>query len=124
MRFYRNCSITISEDDSSTPKDLRFKVEGEETTDTGTSATLKDATSGVVTIPATTVDFLLPLPQITTGKYLYLRGTTAFKLKLNAMSADLDIGANKPCEIWCDFTTVKITSGVAALRLTWAIGGD
>lgn len=125
MRFYRQASIAISEDDSTTPRDLRFKVDGEETTDAGNSATLKDAMSHTVSIPAGAVDFLLPLPQVTTGKYLYLRSTAAFKLKLNSMTVDLDMLPNKVNELWCDFTAVKISNaGAAALRLTWAIGGD
>jgi hypothetical protein len=125
MRFHRQASIVISEDDSTTPKDVRFKVDSEETTDTGATATLKDAMSHTVSVPAGAVDFLLPLPQVTTGKYLYLRANAAWKLKLNGMTADLDMLANKINELWCDFTTVKISNpGLAALRLTWAIGGD
>lgn len=125
MRFYRQASIVISEDDSTTPKDIRFKVDGEETTDTGNAATIKDAMSHTVSIPAAAVDFLLPLPQVATGKYLYLRGNVAFKLKLNAMTADIDMLANKVNELWCDFTAVKISNpGATVLRLTWVIGGD
>lgn len=126
MRFYRQCSITISEDDNTTPRDIRFKVDGEETTDNGTTATIKDATGNTVTIPVSTVDFSLPLPQVAVGKYLYLRGDQPFGLKLNGMTADLVVAKNKVTEIWCDFTAVKISnpSASAVLRLTWAIGGD
>lgn len=122
MKFYRQASITISEDDSTSPKDLRFKVDGEETTD----KTFVDALSTTVTIPISTVDFSLPMPQVTTGKYYYLRGTLDFGLKLNAMTDDLVMAKNKVHEQWCDFTSIKISnpSATDALRLTWAIGGD
>ena len=126
MRFYRQASIVISEDDSTTPRDKRFEVNGEETTDNGATASIKDAMSNTVTVPVSTVDFLLPLPQVTTGKYLYLRGNQPFGLKINGMVTDLTMAKDKVNELWCDHTAVKISNPSATnpLRLTWAIGGD
>lgn len=122
MRFYSKETIVISEDDSNAPKDIRFKVEDLETTEI---LLVKDITSNTVTIPVSAVDFPLPMPQVTLGKFLYLRGTKPFALKLNGGAA-LAMAANKSHMLWCDITGVTISNASVTdpVRLTWAIGGD
>lgn len=122
MRFYRKATIVISEDDSTTPKDIRYKIEDNEITDI---TLLKDVTSGSASLAASTVDFPLPMPQVTSGKYLLLKADKPFAAKING-SANFLFAANKPNELWCDFTQVQITNSdvAVALRLSWVIGGD
>lgn len=122
MRFYSKETIVISEDDSNAPKDIRFKVEDLETTE---SLLVKDITSNTVTVPVSTTDFPLPMPQVALGKFLYLRGTRPFSLKINGGAA-LVLAANKSHSLWCDFTGVTISNASVSdtVRLTWAIGGD
>lgn len=125
MRFYRKATIVISEDDTATPKEVRFKSEDAETIEGATSTLVKDALSNTVTIPASATDFALPMPQVTTGKYLYLYGDRVFHSKINGGAARVH-SLKKHNEEWIDFTSVTITNPDAtnALRLTWAIAGD
>ena len=127
MRFHRKATIVLSEDDVTSPKKLRFS-EDLETIDNGSAAVLKDGGGSTITVPLNTTDFPIPMPQITTGKYLYLYADKAFTLKLHGAGgptrAMLQQKAN---EFWFDFlpaTPPLITTGGEAVRLTYAVAGD
>lgn len=122
MRFHRKATIVLSEDDVTSPKQLRFS-EDLETLDNAATAILKDGGGQTIGIAASQTDFALPMPQITTGKYLYLYADKAFTLKLNGGTYAMI--AKKANELWCDYASAPlISTGADAIRLTFAIAGD
>lgn len=126
MRFSRKCQIVLSEDDVTQPLRLRF-AEDLETLDNGTAAILKDGGGTTITVPANTTDFELPMPQIVTGKWLYLySGDKPFTLKLHGSAGPtMTMREKKASEFWHDYTQAPlITTGADAVRLTYAIAGD
>lgn len=124
MRFSRTCQIVLSEDDNTSPKLLRFS-ETLETVDNGTTAVLKDGGGLTVTIAGAQTDFALPMPQIATGKYLYLYADKPFTVKLGgASSLAMSMLAKKANELWFDFTTPPLITTTVDVRLTFAIAGD
>ena len=125
MKFTRKCQIVLSEDDTTSPKQLRFS-EDLETIDSGSTGLLKDGGGTTITIPINTTEFPLPMPQITTGKYLYLYADKAFSLKLGGSGAPaMAMLSKKANELWFDYTSPPlITTTTEAVRLTYCIAGD
>ena len=121
MRYYRKGTIVLSEDDLSNPKEIRFQDRDRETTE---KTIIKDGGGRSETVVAGTTDWEIPLGNVAQGKWFFLYSDKAFKLKIDNGS-DLQVAAGKPCEMFIDFTSLKITNdGTEDMRLTWAIGGE
>jgi len=132
MKYYRQGTIVISEDDSSSPKDLRFQDAQRETIESTELANtaLTSCVSQTVTIPAqpgggpVTYE-LFPPADMTTGKYFYLRSDdNPISLQINNGAAHV-MSALHVNELWTDFTSLKVTNHDTAkpVRLTWVIAG-
>jgi len=121
MRYYRYATVTLSEDDSSDPKQIRFSDINRTTKST---TTIVDSSSGTHSLAAGDT-FLLPMGQITLGKYLYLLSDAEFEISINGADA-LTMAPDVVNELWAEFTTLSVTapSDGEGIRLTWAIGGD
>jgi len=134
MRFYRNGTTIISEDDSTTPQDLRFQDAARETAESAASTpptTIVSCISQGVTLPkasgSPTVFELFPPVDLTAGKYFYLRSDdNSFQLQINNQAALTIPGGAHVCEMWCGFTSLKVSnlSTANTVRLTWAIAGQ
>lgn len=123
MRFYRKATIMLSEDDSTSPKDIRFYDVERETLNK--TALIEGGSGTNVVAPGDT--FTLPMGQISLGKYCYLYSTGVFELVINGGNRTFNMAALVPNEIWLDFTTLSVTNDANSaddLRLTWVIGGN
>lgn len=119
MRFYRKATITLSEDDSTAPKEIRFNDVDRETIN---KLSILEGGSNTHVLEAGD-SFTLPMGQISLGKYFYLYSTGAFTLSINGGSA-LSMAASVVSEMWADFTTLTVTNPTeSSIRITWAIGG-
>jgi len=121
MRFYRKGSITLSEDDATTPKQIRFEDREHETAET---TIIQEGGGHTQVIEKNVTDFNIPLGKVAQGKWFYFFCDQPFRIKINN-GADLVMAADKVNEMWVDFTSLKVTnpSGTDDMRLTWAIGG-
>lgn len=137
MRFSRTGTIVISEDDSTSPQDLRFQDAQRQTIESAASTpatTIVSCISQGFTLPKAptspgvpTVYELFPPADLTTGKYFYLRSDdNPFHLQINNQTALIVPGGGHVCEMWCDFTSLKVSNVDPAnsVRLTWAIAGQ
>jgi hypothetical protein len=123
MRFYRKATILLSEDDSTSPKDIRFYDVERETLNR--TALIEGGSGTNVIEPGDT--FTLPMGQISLGKYCYLYSTGAFELVINGADKTFNMAALVPNEMWMDFTTLTVTNNASSaddIRLTWVIGGN
>jgi len=121
MRYSRTASITVSEDDNSNPKKIRFQEKEQEVLDVGSSGVLKEVKTGDINLP-TTVTFEIPLGAIGTAQWFYLYADKSFKLKLNNGS-EMVMKANRPHEMWMTFTKIEIVT-TDVTRITYAVGGE
>jgi hypothetical protein len=121
MRYYRSATVTLSEDNSSDPKEIRFSDVNRVTKDT---TGISDSSSGTHSVSAGDT-FTLPMGQITLGKYLFLLSDAEFTLSIDGATA-LTMAADVVSELWAEFTTINIGAPAdgEGIRLTWAIGGD
>jgi len=123
MRFSRKATIMLSEDDSTSPKDIRFYDLDRETLDK-TSIEEGGSATHAVDVGDT---FTLPMGQISQGKYFYLYADGPFELNINGVTgAELSMAGDVVNEMWCDFTTLSVenvTGSADDIRLTWVIGG-
>jgi hypothetical protein len=119
MRYNKEAKITLSVDDLASPKQIRMQ----DTQSITEIVLIKEARVNTETIPALTTDYVLSLGQVVTPKWLYLLGDKTFSAKIND-GPSLSFSPNKPNELWCAFTSVKISTGSEAVNLTWGIGGE
>ena len=89
MRFYRKATILLSEDDSTSPKDIRFYDVERETLNR--TALIEGGSGTNVIEPGDT--FTLPMGQISLGKYCYLYSTGAFELVINGADKTFNMAA-------------------------------
>jgi len=121
MRYYRRATITLSADDLSNPKEVRFQDKERETID---KVVIIDGGGRSETIADATVDWEIPMGNIAQGKWFLLLSDQPFSLKINNGAA-LVVGTSKVCEMWADFTSLKISNASGSeMRLTWAVGGE
>jgi len=120
MRYQRNSSLTVSEDDSNIPKQLRFSEIDQEVLDT---TILKEAGGNSIDLPESTTDWEIPMGAIGSGKWFYLFSSVEITLKIDDGPART-LAAGKPNECWMEYTSLKISTTTAATRLTYATGGE
>lgn len=122
MRFYRKALIVLSKDESLYPKQIRFQ-DDREYTEQGTTSLIKEGGSNTVVYPAASTDVDIPMGQVQLGKYFYLLSDRDFSLKINNGSAITVIGG-RVCEMWCAFTSLKVSTGSEAIELTYCVAGE
>jgi hypothetical protein len=122
MRYSKEAKITLSVDDLTSPKQIRFQ-EVQSTVDT---TLISEAKINDEVIPKASVDYELPFGKVATAKWLYMVGDNPFSYKLNN-SVALTAVPGMPIEMWTEITSIKITTpGVADspdVTINWAIGG-
>ena len=83
------------------------------------SADMKEFLYDDVAVPTATVDLLIPLGKVTTGKILYIESDQVIKIKLNSNS-NTELAVSKFILLHSDFTSLYVSnvSGAGAtLRL-------
>jgi len=116
MRYYKNSETTLSEDDSSQPKEIRF-------TDCFTAtetALLVDGGAETKSYPigAHSVD----MAQVTEGRWLYIKADKELLFSLSGGPA-ITLIENKATEMWVKFTSLDITL-TDVTRVTIGIAGE
>lgn len=123
MRYSKDAKITLSVDDLTAPKQIRFQ-EQQSIVDT---TNISECKVNDEVIPKGSTDYSLPFGQIATAKWLYLVGDKPFTYKLNNSIA-LTAVPGLPIEMWTEITSVKITTPNGTddtdVSLNWAIGGE
>lgn len=99
-RYYEKTTITISEDTSSQPKQIRFADESEDT-DILSLTKVRDL---VDTYPVGSN--ALSLGQITTGKFVWIKPSADVTLVIEGQN--LKCKAGKASKLWTEFTTLAI----------------
>jgi hypothetical protein len=123
MRFSQGIDTVLSEDESSSPKQIQFQ-DNTSFVDAGASLILKDGGGRTETIPTGTSDYALAMGNIAAGKWYYLRGDADFDLKIDGGAARRMIGGFTS-SVFMEYAALTIsTVGASDLRLTWAIAGD
>lgn len=122
MRFYRKALIVLSKDESIYPKQIRFQ-DDREATEQGATALIKEGGSSTTVFPIGATDVELPMGQVQAGKYFYLLSDKDFQLKINNGSA-ITVYGGRVCEMWCVFTSLKISTTTEPVELTYAIAGE
>jgi hypothetical protein len=122
MRYSLTSSLVLSEDTGSTPSKKIYEDDNRTIVDT-TSFT--EAGSGLTTYAPSASDVAIPLGGIATGKWLYLIGSAAFSFKIDAGAA-LVVPADRPCQLFVDFTALTISnpSAGSSVSVSWAIAGS
>ena len=121
MKLEIKTDIIMSEDEVTSPKDIRFRVD--KTTTEQASALIVNGNSWSEKVPANTTDYTLSLGQITQGHWFYLYADADFDLKINGGAA-IRVNGSRPFHAWLQFTDLKVSEvNGADLRLTWAVGG-
>jgi len=122
MRYYREGTVTLSEDDLTNPKEIRFRDADRETIE---KVIIKEGGGQTQVVEKTTVDFEIPMGKVAAGKWFFLYSDKEFKLKIDDGTART-MAAGKVNEMWISYTSLKISneSTTDDMRLTWAIGGE
>lgn len=118
MRYHKIQTLTVSEDDSTQPKKVRFEEREQETIE---KTSFVECKTGDINLPTGTT-FAIPLGAIGTAKWFYLYADVSFKIKLNGSTNELVLAAKKPHELFVDFTQLEVVT-TDKTRLTYAIGG-
>lgn len=116
MRYYKTQTLTVSEDDSTRPKKIRFEEKDQEIRET-----FVECKTGDINLPASTT-FEIPMGAIGTASWFYLFCNNDFQVKLDDNPA-MALKANAPNELFVEFSKIEVVTGSAASRLTYAIGG-
>lgn len=117
MRYSKSQTLTVSEDDSSIPKMIRFQELQQSVVDTS----FKEMKTGDIDLPAN-VTFEIPMGAIGQAKWLYLYTSKNFKIKIDD-GPEYDLEGSRPNEMWITFNKIEIkTSDVT--RVTYAIAGE
>jgi hypothetical protein len=122
MRYSREGTVILSEDDLTNPKEIRFKDADRETIE---KDVIKEGGGQTQKIEKSTVDFELPMGKVAAGKWFFLYCDKEFTLKIDSGTART-MAAEKANEMWVGYTSLKISNPSATddMRLTWAIGGE
>jgi len=122
MRYSLTSSVVLSEDTSSTPTKKIYEDDSRTIVDT---TTYTEGGSGFTTYAPSAADVAIPLGGIATGKWIYLIADAAFQFKINAGAA-LDVPADRPCQLFVDFTALTISnpSAGSSVSVSWAIAGS
>lgn len=116
MRIFEKTTFTLSSDDVSDPQNILMKSV-KETADT-TSCTKSVTLSSLFAISTThTID----LGDITAAKFLYIKPTLDVTAIIGGES--ILFRGGKESVIWADFTTLQLTVGLVANRISLAVGG-
>jgi hypothetical protein len=123
MRLYFTSSLTFSEDDSTTPNNIIYQDSNRSVTDT---TNLPEGSSGYQSFAPSATDIALPMGQVTAGKWFYIVSDADISIKVDGAAAGLTLAANKPTQMWVDFSglTISNPSAVSSVNVSWAMGGD
>lgn len=122
MRYSEQTQITISEDLSTAPVNIRF-ADSTSDVDVANIAHLKDCTDSfpIGTTPVS-------MGQITLGKFLWIKSSVSVGIALSG-GAPFSLIANKASKLWVSFTSLAITvpnttqNQVTPAQVTISIGG-
>jgi len=117
MRYFQKNETVLSEDTSTDPKDIRFKVL-EEIRDI--NVLIKDGGGDTkdYSIGAHAID----LAQITEGRWFYIKANKDITVSINGGAA-LTLIEDKPTSSWMRFTSLSLTTTVVT-RITVAVAGE
>lgn len=117
MRIAQTNKITLSEDLSSSPKEVRFSVD-EDVIDT---SLLVDGLAHTKTYPAGT--YTIDLQELGACYFLYLKGDQQFTFSFDAGVTDITQRASFPTSMWVNFSTLEITT-TQSTRITIVVAGS
>ena len=118
MRYSKTQTLTVSEDDSDQPKQIRFQELSQLTVDTKLLAETK---TGDINLPAATT-FDIPFGAIGKAQWFYIRSNKPFSIQIDS-GPELKMKENKPNEMWVELQKLEvITTDIS--RITYAIAGE
>jgi len=122
MRYSLTSSVVLSEDTSSTPSKKIYEDDSRTIVDT---TTFTEGASGFTTYAPSAADVAVPLGGIVAGKWIYLIGDASFSFKVSGGAA-LTVPADRPCQLFVDFTALTISnpSAGSSVSVSWAIAGS
>ena len=116
LRIYENNSVLISEDISTTPKQILFSNSAESTDITSLTEVRNISESFPIGTTA------VSMGNMALGNYLWCKPTADCQLDIDG--AVLDIKGGKETKIWGDFTAVSVIVVTAANKVQIILAGD
>jgi len=116
MRIYEKTLITISTDELSNPKEIKFQTDS--TSEDLLSCNEVKSADDIFPVATTAVS----MGNITNGKFIYAKPTLDCTLVLSGENVALRAG--KASKIWANFTSVSIIEAVAPNAIELVIAGD
>lgn len=118
MRYYKKSELIISEDDITSPVQIRFqeKIPGT-TTDI---VLITDLDHHIETFGIGV--FAIDITSFTMVNWFYVKADQAISVKFDGLASGIAFLANKENEMWINPTAIEITTTVAT-RITYVIGG-